>query len=74
MDCINDRTHQMVLANRGSSKLTEGLINQNSDWKTNFEKILGGQIIVGQQGWNNQATHARSKNQPNSLYSSTAHS
>lgn len=53
---INDKTHQVVLANRGTEEVLKGLFNKNSDWKTNFEEILGGQIIVGQQAKNLMAT------------------
>lgn len=68
----NDKTHQVVLANRGTEEIIgkllekswlttikEGIIalfNKNSDWKTNLEEILGGQIIVGQQAQNLRAT------------------
>lgn len=53
----NDKTHQIVLAHRGSESIIEGLFSQNSDWKTNLEEILGGRIIVGQQARNFQATY-----------------
>jgi len=52
----NDKTHQVVLANRGTEEIIKGLLNKNSDWKTNFEEILGGNIVVGQQARNLQAT------------------
>jgi len=55
---INDKTHQVVLANRGTEEIIKGLFNRNGDWKTNFEEILGGQIIVGQQAKNLRATAA----------------
>ena len=38
---INDKTHQVVLAHRGTESIIAGLFNQNSDWKTNIEEILG---------------------------------
>lgn len=53
---VNDKTHQVVLANRGTEGVIAGLLNKNSDWKTNFEEILGGQIIIGQQAKNLRAT------------------
>ncbi len=58
---INDKIHQLVLANRGSCAPIEGLVSKNGDWKTNFEEILGGQILVGQQAWNYQATFSAVK-------------
>ncbi len=54
---INNKTHQVVLANRGTEDIIKGLLSQNGDWKTNLEEILGGQIIVGQQACNYQATY-----------------
>ncbi len=56
----NDKTHQVVLAVRGTEDGIKGIIKDlpkhNSDWKTNLEEILGGQIIVGQQARNYEAT------------------
>ncbi len=54
---INEKTHQVVLANRGTEGIIAGLLSQNSDWKTNFEEILGGKIIIGQQARNYEATY-----------------
>ncbi len=57
----NDKTHQIVLAIRGTEGggvgVLKSLLKKNSDWKTNLEEILGGQIVVGQQARNYQATH-----------------
>lgn len=57
----NDKTHQLILANRGTDEQTitdiiSILVKKNSDWKTNFEEILGSKIIVGQLARNYQAT------------------
>ena len=50
---INDKTHQVVLAVRGTEgggvDMLKSLVEKNSDWKTNLEEILGGQIVVGRQ-------------------------
>ncbi len=57
---INHTTHQVVLAIRGTEggvmDTISSLLQKNSDWKTNFEEILGNQIVVGQQARNLQAT------------------
>jgi len=53
---INDKTHQVILASRGSESIIKGLFSKNSDWKTNLEEIVGGKIIPGQQAWNYLAT------------------
>ena len=49
--CQNDKTHQIVLANRGTKggvkEVISDLMKKFSDWKTNFEEIVGGQIVVG---------------------------
>ncbi len=57
----NDKTHQIVLANRGTDEQTfshiiSTLNKKGSDWKTNFEVILAGQIMGGQMAWNFKAT------------------
>ncbi len=52
---VNDKTHQVVLANRGTEDIIKGLFSKNSDWKTNLEEILG-QKIGDQQARNYQAT------------------
>jgi len=53
---VNEKTHQVVLANRGTEGIIDGLFKMNKDWQVNFEEILGGKIIVGQQARNLQAT------------------
>lgn len=56
----NDKTHQIVLANRGTEGGALGIITdafrKKSDWNTNLKETLVGQIVVGQQGRNYQAT------------------
>lgn len=56
----NDKTHQIVLANRGTEEgamdIMTNLFKQNSDWNTNLKEILIAQIIVGQQICNYEAT------------------
>ncbi len=53
---INHKTHQVVLAIRGTEEIIASLFRRNSDWQTNIEEILGDQIVVGQQARNLQAT------------------
>lgn len=53
---VNEKTHQVVLANRGTEGIIDGLYKVDKDWQVNFEEILGGKIIVGQQARNLQAT------------------
>ncbi len=56
----NEKTHQIVLANRGTEGGAMGVITdmfkRNSDWNTNLKEIFIGQIIVGQQACNYKAT------------------
>lgn len=57
----NKNDHQVVLAIRGTegggAGVIKSLLKKNSDWKTNLEEILGGQIVIGQQARNYQATY-----------------
>ncbi len=56
----NNKTHQVVLANRGTEGGASGVITdlskKHSDWNVNLREILVGQIIVGQQARNYEAT------------------
>lgn len=56
----NDKTHQVVLANRGTEGGLSGVISdlskKHSDWNTNQREIYIGKIIVCQQAMNYAAT------------------
>lgn len=56
----NDKTHQIVLANRGTEggamDVINDLLKRHSDWNTNLKEILIGQILVCQQARNYEAT------------------
>ncbi|PWU06476.1 MAG: hypothetical protein C5B43_01645 [Verrucomicrobia bacterium] len=56
----NDKTHQVVLAVRGTElgvkNVIEDLFKTKSDLKTNLDEVLGGQIVMGQQARNHEAT------------------
>lgn len=56
----NDKTHQIVLANRGTEggimAFIAGLLEYNNDWKVNAKEIFVGKIVAGQQKSNYEAT------------------
>ena len=57
---INHKTHQVVLASRGTEGGALGVLTdafkQQSDWDTNLKETFIGEIVIGQQARNYQST------------------